>query len=510
MLKYTSSEQLSFTEFQTPFEKGLDGKNRWIVLAAHIPWDDLVFIYAKSLRADFGRRAIDPRVVIGAMIIKHKKSLTDEATIEEIQENPYLQFFLGFSEFTHKRVFDPSLFVTLRKRLGVDAFEQMNQKFIKKVETSQQQQVATDQSTSAHKQKSKEQKESKTEKAKAADKQSSDGSLNRGTLIVDATVAPQDIKFPTDLDLLNTCREHTERIIDELYEPTPGKRKPRTYRKVARQDYLSTAKKKRKNVKALRKAMRKQLNYVKRNIKTVNHLLDSSSQPISKRSLRQFWIVQEVYRQQQDMYDRRSHQVDNRIVSVSQPHVRPIVRGKSGKNVEFGAKISASLVNGFAYLDKLGWDAFNEGKDLIPQVESYRKRFGVYPEVVLGDGIYGSRENRKFLKAKGIRFSGKALGRPLKLSKDEKRVLSNEARRRSSIEGKFGEGKRKYDLGLVKAKTMYTSESWIAAVFFVMNLAHWMRINFCAYFFNCFFAWIFSDFKKYYVRLNAPVPKLAF
>lgn len=507
MVKYTSTKQLSFAEFKTPFANGLDGENRWVRLAAQIPWDELAAIYCKSLRVDFGRRAIDPRVVIGAIIIKHKKSLTDEATIEEIQENPYLQFFLGFQEFTHRRVFDPSLFVTLRKRMGIEAFEHMNRKLIAKVEAAEQQRAQASLSRSAPKQKSGAPRKPAAPITPSTQEQtntmspSAEQSTNRGALIIDATVAPQDIKFPTDLDLLNTSREHTERIIDELYAPAHDKRKPRTYRDVARQDYLSIARKKRKGAKELRQAIRKQLNYVKRNIKTVNQLLHTNFQAISRKSLRQFWIVQEVYRQQKDMYDRRSHQIDGRIVSVSQPHVRPIVRGKSGKDVEFGAKLSLSLVKGFAHLDRLSWDAYNEGADLKSQVENYRQRYGVYPEVVIVDHIYGTRENRAFLKDNGIRFSGKALGRPLQLSKEEKRVLRVEARSRNGIEGKIGEGKRKYDLGLVKAKTMNTSESWIAAVFFVMNLALWVRIYFCA----LFLILIFRPDSRRFQRTFCPI-----
>ena len=127
------------------------------------------------------------------------------------------------------------------------------------------------------------------------------------------------------------------------------------------------------------------------------------------------------------------------------------------------------------------WDAFNESADLIDQIEKYHGRFGVYPEVVLADQIYGTRDNRNTMKDKGIRFSGKALGRPLKLSPEQKRMIRNEARNRVRIEGKFGVAKRKYDLGLVRAKTMRTSESWIAAVFFAMNLAHWLRFYFCPF-----------------------------
>ena len=182
------------------------------------------------------------------------------------------------------------------------------------------------------------------------------------------------------------------------------------------------------------------------------------------------------------MFDENSHQISDRIVSVSQPHVRPIVRGKARHDVEFGAKISASVVDGYAFLDRLSWDAYHEAADLPVQVEQYKQRFGFYPEVVIADGIYGTRDNRAWLRGKNIRFSGKPLGRPPKLTTEDAAQLKAEQKRRrkengirSRIEGKFGEGKRGYDLDLVKAKLPNTSESWIATIFFVMNIARWLR-----------------------------------
>lgn len=469
MIKYTSTKQLSIEEFKTPFYFGLDKNNRWARLAKQIPWDDFAYVYGKALCEDFGRPAIDARVVIGALIIKHKRGLSDEETIEEIKENPYLQYFIGYEEFSHKAPFDPSLFVTLRDRLGIDAFEELTQAFLEGV-----QQVEGVNHSPKDKGKDKECSETSTPSVEA--------SARQGTLILDASVAPQDIKFPTDLDLLNDVREHTERFIDGLWEPGPGRRKPRTYRRIARAEYLSAAKRRKKSAKVLRTALRKQLNYIKRNIQTINKMHNSdpgTPLPLSAKDLRIFWIIQEVYRQQKEMYDKKLHSVSDRIVSIAQPHVRPIVRGKAGKPTEFGAKLSVSLVNGYALLDRLSWDAFNEGTDLIMQVERYKDRFGCYPEVVIADTIYGTRKNRSHLKNLNIAFSGKALGRPPKLTKEAAKLARKQrkaqARLRNQIEGKFGEGKRKYDLDLVKAKTMSTSESWIAAVFFVMNLARWQR-----------------------------------
>ena len=91
------------------------------------------------------------------------------------------------------------------------------------------------------------------------------------------------------------------------------------------------------------------------------------------------------------MFAENTHSIEHRIVSIHQPHVRPIVRGKTNANVEFGAKINVSLMNGYAFLDDLSWDAFNEGTRLMASVEKYKKRFGYYPEEVLADKIYCNR-----------------------------------------------------------------------------------------------------------------------
>lgn len=487
MFRYTPTNQLSLDDFLDNLGKKLNVNNRWVRLAHQIPWDDFAKVYAKSLSDDFGRPSKDARLVIGAMIIKQMKRLPDEEVIPEIQENPYLQYFIGLKEFTHEPVFDPSLFVTLRNRLGQADFDSLSQTFIDRVNSMEK-------STSEL---------SKTYKSDKDDANPSDKNplTHRGQLIIDAVVAPQDIKYPTDLDLLNQARETTEQLIDFLWIPEKGQRKPRTYRKTARKDYLNTAKKKQKSQKHLRKALRKQLGYMKRNLNTINLLLKLRSGkplPFDEKDIKRLWVVQEVYRQQQNMYDTQTNTIEDRIVSLSQPHVRPIVRGKAGKNTEFGAKLSCSLVDGFAYLDHLSWNAFNEKIDLMMQVEKYKERFGFYPEIVHADQIYGTHENRRLLKENGIKYGGKPLGRPRQMTKEEKRAFRASMGIRNRIEGKFGEGKRKYDLDCVKTKTRLTSESWIACTFFVMNLAHWLRIDF----FVSVFGWMLQRLYRQVIVLN--------
>jgi len=492
MIKYTSNRQIAIEEFKTPFRLGLDKNNRWVRMANEIPWDDLVSIYSRSLCVDFGRPSVPPRVVIGALIIKHMLGLSDEETIETIRENPYCQYFLGYEEFTHEVPFDASLFVYIRRRLGQKEFNEMTDALISRIEEKRKSRKSGRGHSVKASSSSGEETEYNSQSGENSEKRtdefsgsSEDANANnhQGMLILDATVAPADIKYPTDLDLLNTARKKSEQLIDILYKPAPGKVKPRTYRRVAYKEYLSIAKKRRKNKKDIWKAIRKQLNYLGRNIKTIHKLLDTYPQmPLSPHALKEFWIIQELYRQQLQMYEQKTHQIAHRIVSISQAHVRPIVRGKAGKEVEFGAQVSVSYINGYVYVDRISWESYHEGEDLPKQVEEYRKRFGCYPEVVVADRKYGSRENRQYLKNKGIRFSGKPLGRPpkelTKLIKEERRRLKNEARQRVKIEGKFGQGKRGYDLGLVKAKLPQTGASWICVVFFVMNVVQWLFLLF--------------------------------
>jgi hypothetical protein len=298
---------------------------------------------------------------------------------------------------------------------------------------------------------------------------------NKGKLIMDATVADQMIAYPTDLGLLSLSREESERLIDKLCKELDVKDKPRTYRRLARKQYLNLARKKNKSKKEIRKGVGQQLRYLRRNLKNIDKLLDTAEGmifPLEHRDQRIYWVIQHIYEQQAQMYEEHTHSIDSRIVNIYQPYVRPIVRGKDKAQVEFGAKLGVSIQNGYARINTLSWEAYNEGTDLKKQVEAYKKLNGCYPEVVITDKIYGTRENRQWLKEQGIRYSGKPLGRPSAKNQTQysKRKQKIEQGIRNQVEGKFGQGKNGYNLNKIRARSSKTSESWIAAIFFVMNL----------------------------------------
>lgn len=491
MLQYSSSKQIAIEEFETPYGKGLDKENRWIKLSKILPWDEMVSIYAKSMSIGQGRRAIDPRIVIGSIIIKYRNRLSDEETLEQIRENMYMQYFLGLSRYTNKKVFDSSLFVTIRRRMGEDKFNDLNDIIItryEKVIQGMERKSGTKVKVGVKRERNDNTEHAKPQVTKNVSedetkKEESDSIQKRGKLIVDATVAPADIKYPTDLDLINSGREETEKLIDKLYKPEKGKIKPRTYRQKAREEYLNVIKQRKKSIKTVRKAIRKQLGYLNRNIKTIDKLLDKKpgEKLLSPKELHILRVLHELFRQQEYMYKNKCNSIPDRIVSIYQPQVRPIVRGKSAAMVEFGAKVSISLVNGFAKPHKISWDAYNEGGDLISQVENYNLQYGYYPAIVIADKIYGTKENRDYLKRKEIRYSGKKLGRPKsnldETDKKEEKEMKQLNKERNQVEGKFGLGKRSYGLDKIKAKKSDTSVSWISAIFFVMNVAvFWKNI----------------------------------
>jgi hypothetical protein len=194
-------------------------------------------------------------------------------------------------------------------------------------------------------------------------------------------------------------------------------------------------------------------------------------------------VIAEVYRQQKWMYDNKEQRIDHRIVSLSQPYVRPIVRGKAGTPVEFGAKLSVSCIDGYVFLDRISWENFNESGDLQSQIEAFKTRTGVYPESVHVDKIYRTRSNRAFCKERGIRMSGPPLGRPpANVSAEKKKQALEDERIRNTIEGKFGVSKRRFSLNRVMRRLPHTSETAIAITFLVMNLSALLRQVFCLFY----------------------------
>ena len=485
MIKYTPAIHRSLSLFRTPFDQELDADNRWVKMAGLVPWDDMAKIFFSRMSPDQGRVSIDLRIVLGALMVKHIEGLSDEDTIQYIQENIYAQYFVGLSSFQTKAVFVPHLFVEIRKRLGKEGVQKLNDELLehaRNLRAIKHRSKAVDKGQGAGGASGEDEPESSSP-GSSQDNPQQDGEVhqesgppNRGTLKLDATVAPQHVGYPTDTVLLHQGRLYSEELIDRLYLGSDlWDKKPRTYRRVARKQYLAFAKKRNPIKREIARTRAKQLRYLRRNLGHINRMLDELEQsgqqaPWKLKHWHLLWVLQELYRQQQLMHGGGHKRIDHRIVNIAQPYVRPIKRGKAGKDTEFGAKLNMSETEGFVRMDQLSFDNFNEGTYLQEQVRGYRDLYGYYPEVVLVDKIYLNRENRKFLKDKGIRHSGKPLGKAPLWSKAQKQKRRKEQNKSCEIEGKFRQAKSKYGLDNIKTRRKDTSYSHIGLILMALNI----------------------------------------
>jgi len=437
----------------------LDPENRWVKISQMIPWDEIEEKYKENFSKEMGRPAKPVRMALGSHLIKEKFCLSDEETVELITESPYLQYFLGLEQFESKAPFEASMMTWFRKRLTPAMIAEVNQYVIRDGRKPGKGDKGGEQSGNGPEEAAKEEKP------------------NKGTMIVDATCVPSDIRFPTDVSLLSEAREKSEQLIDALHKEInpPGIRKPRTYRRKARKEYLRFARNRNPKRSDIRKAIKKQLSYLGRNLKTIAGMGEDRL-TAKQRDLLE--TLRRLYAQQKEMYEAKTHAVADRIVSIHSPFVRPIVRGKANAPVEFGAKVAISLVDGFAIIEHLSWDAFNETTTLIDSIERYRKREGFYPERILADKIYRTRESLSFCKANGIRMSGPKLGRPPKDQQEYRKqclIERAEAGERNAVEGEFGTGKRRYNMDRLSMRLKESSEVQIHLIFLSMNI--WKRLK---------------------------------
>ena len=415
-----------------PFGGRLKDDNRWFRIARLVPWEELEGEYARYFSA-VGRPATDARLIIGLLLLKHMTGLSDEGVVQEVLENPYMQAFCGFEHFVAEEILDSSTLAKQRGRLGVEFFRKLEEKTYKVLI------------------------ERKIIKAKG--------------MLMDATVFPEGIKYPNDVGLLNDVREWLVEHI-KRFGKSVGKRY-RTYCRVARRDYLGFSKKRNKTKKAINRAKRQMLQYVRRNIRQLQEIIEIveiTGCEVARSILNRSGVAQQIYRQQLEMYKGRVNRIAGRIVSFHRPYVRPIKRGKLGRDVEFGAKGGLVHVDGFLFLDHFKHEAFAEDKVAGDHLRAYQGRFGKLPPYVAADRKYGTRDNRELLKGLGVRGSFRPLGRKARGDQKHERWFKDRQKERNRIEGSFGNGKQHYGLDRVRYSIENGSEIWVRGGILAMNL----------------------------------------
>ena len=472
MYKFDRYHQFSLNDFNQPLGMEMNPENRWVKKAAMIPWDKIEDRYAGLFPSEVGMPAKPLQTALGSLLIQKEYGYSDRELVEQIKENPYYQYFIGLPGYEYKAPFVPSLLVEFRKRLDENVLAEINEMI-----------AAYNHPDDSSDDDSNDGGNSADDTNNGNDAETSEPE-NEGTLILDATCAPQNIAFPQDINLLNEARENLESMIDQICSENNLK-KPRMYREKAREAYLALAKCRKRTSKRIRKAIGQQLRFIIRDLGYIDMFVLNNNVDLTEKQYNRLCVIKELYKQQKYMYDNKTHKVKDRIVSISQPYIRPIVRGKAKAPVEFGAKLDMSIdEKGYARLEKLSFDAYNEQDVLVTAIENYRKRSGHYPERVLVDQIYRNQKNRAYCKSKNIRISGKALGRPKKNpTPEEKKTAHQDNTDRIEVERGFSLAKRCFGMGLITTKLDITTRSSIALSILAMNLSNLARAFLLAIFY---------------------------
>ena len=230
MYKPIDKLQHSFLDFNQPLGLHMNPDNRWIKLADRIPWDTFEVKYAELFPSDTGNVAKPLRMALGALIIQTKFQYSDRELVEQIAENPYLQYFIGLPGFREEAPFDASTLVLFRKRISAEMLMEVNEYLL------------------AHKDDDKDD-HTPPSGGKTNDDGTAKEDTHKGTLTLDATCAPANIRYPQDISLLNEAREKLETMI-YCFCKCYGLKLPRRYRKRARKEYLAFAKSRKHKVKA--------------------------------------------------------------------------------------------------------------------------------------------------------------------------------------------------------------------------------------------------------------------
>jgi hypothetical protein len=240
MYKTNTTSQIRFDDFNQSCGMQLDKNNEWVRLGDLIPWQELEHLYSVYFPSKTGRPAHPFREALGTLIIQQRLNLSDRKTVQAITEGPYLQYFIGLPRFQNKTPFQPTLLVEFRKRLNQEILEKCNEVIIQALQAAEEKGKAA---------------APKKRGRKPAD-ETPDENGNLGTAILDATCAPSYIRYPQDFSLLNEARVKLEGMIDWFYKTYCFDKKPRTYRRVARQDYLRLGKRKKRTESQIRATVR--------------------------------------------------------------------------------------------------------------------------------------------------------------------------------------------------------------------------------------------------------------
>jgi len=401
-----------------------------------IPWEAMI----KDFRlrpAKVGRKALfDCQGKLALMFLKSYTDLSDRKLIEQLNANIDYQLFCGILLSPKQRLEDYKIVSKIRTQLG----KKLN--------------IASCQKSLA-----------KHWKVYLRETH---------VMLTDATCYESQLRYPTNVKLLWESVDWNYNELKLLCKSLKV-RMPRSKFLEQKDKYYQYQRKRRKTHKQTIKRIRSLLYLLNK----LNGLLDEFEKQhddrieLPEKYYQKRKVIRKVYRQQKQIFE-TGNSLPNRIVSISKSYIRPIVRGKETKKVEFGAKVNMIQVDGINFIEYLSFDAFHEGNRLISSIWLSQLLFGKTSHIS-ADAIYATNKNRKYCTSNGITTNFSRKGRAGKHEQHRKAISKELNKERATrMEGSFGTEKEHYGLRCIKAKTQLNEKLWI---FFGVHTANAVRIT---------------------------------
>lgn len=421
----TSSTNILFSHKELLHEKFL--QTDLGVLYQAIPFEDLArkIPLPKQSQSGLGRKPwFDVKGGIALQFLKHYLRQSDAMLIERVNTDWSMQLFCGIALKPGERIYDTNLPSSWRSYLG----KHLNIDELQKVLANYW---------------------------KPFIEQTNIGSQ-------DATCYESSISYPTDAKLLWRCCQNVYDMMQDARKKIKL-RKSRCNLESKKILFLDYQKKRKKSKRQERKLRKSLLKFLLRLLKQDKELREKYQIVLSHKKSKRLQTIVKIYQQQhQKAYGSADAKIEQRIVSLNKPYIRPIVRGKEVKPVEFGAKVNKLQVNGISFIEYLSFDAFNEGTRYQQGIYLQRKLFGKCTHHS-ADAIYATNKNRKYATKQNIQTNfipkGKQKHQYIEQAKQMRNILNKE--RSTVLEGSFGNEKNHYLLQKVKARNKNTETCWI-------------------------------------------------
>jgi IS5 family transposase len=281
----------------------------------------------------------------------------------------------------------------------------------------------------------------------------------------DATVFESYIRHPNDVVLLWQSCEWVFDLIS-LHCKQNKIRKPRIRFQKQYERYISYQRKRRKGARRTRRIRHGLTKFL---VRLLGRMDELGVQTRRQKDTQRLSIIRALCRQQYEKMMNPEGKIKNRIVSLHKPYVRPIVRGKEVKAVEFGAKVNLLQVDGINFIEHISYDAFNEGTRMISSIRKHRSYFGACHQFG-ADAIYGTNANRKYCSKNKIATCFVRKGKPSEHEEQSRAMRSQLGKQRATVlEGSFGNEKNHYLLSKIKAKNQPCELAWIFFGIFTAN-----------------------------------------